>query len=158
MEALGQDHGLVLYRTEIVLRDDPLELSLDGLADRALVLLDGEPVGVVSRNDEEHALMLPADRGASVLEVLVENQGRINFGAFIGDRKGISGARLGRRRLHEWTSRPLPIDRPGLVPGLPIDAPDPGGPGPQLARASVESTSPQTDSSPCPTGTRDSSG
>ena len=48
---------------QVVLRDDPLELSLDGLADRALVLLDGEPVGGEPQR-REHALM-PADRGAA---------------------------------------------------------------------------------------------
>lgn len=99
-------------------------------------------MAVLSRNDPDHSVTLPAERGRVVLEVLVENQGRINFGAFIGDRKGITGARLGRRRLHSWTSRALPVDRPGLVEQLDITAPGPGGPGPQFARTIVEIDSP----------------
>ncbi|SHN09930.1 beta galactosidase jelly roll domain-containing protein [Actinacidiphila paucisporea] len=42
--------------------------------------------------------------------MLVENQGRVNYGQGIHDRKGLPGdVRLDGRPLREWTSRPLPL-------------------------------------------------
>ena len=60
---------------------------------------------------------------ASTLEFLVENMGRVNYGAELADRKGITGGvLLGQQFLFGWTIYPLPLDDlSGLrfSPGLP---------------------------------------
>jgi beta-galactosidase len=48
--------------------------------------------------------------GEHRLDILVENMGRINFGPFLCDRKGITeGVRLGGRFLYHWDIFPLPL-------------------------------------------------
>ena len=116
MEQLGQDFGYVLHET-VLPAEGPALLELDGVHDRAQVFVDGRPAGVLERENHEHAVTLTAPRSGSTLSVLVENQGRVNYGAGIHDRKGLTGpARLNGRELSGWTNRPLPLsDLGGLV-------------------------------------------
>ena len=45
------------------------------------------------------------------MEILVENQGRINFGPLLGEGKGIlDGVWLDWRRVQNWEVRALPLD------------------------------------------------
>ncbi|MDQ0383489.1 beta-galactosidase [Streptomyces sp. DSM 42143] len=106
---LGLSGGLVLYRAHPVLPHGPVELGVSGLHDRAQVFVDGEPAGVLDR--ETGTLALDGAGRAVRLDLLVENQGRINYGPLLGQGKGILGAvRIDRRRVHRWTMRPLPLD------------------------------------------------
>ncbi|MEV0986458.1 beta-galactosidase family protein [Streptomyces sp. NPDC049949] len=109
MEELGQDYGFVLYETELTDAGSAL-LELEQVRDRAQVFLDGQPVGVLEREDHERALTFAVQRPGAVLTVLVENQGRVNYGDGIHDRKGLpGGALLNGTPLEGWTSRPLPL-------------------------------------------------
>lgn len=138
MEDLGQDHGLVLYRGQALVPPAGADLVLDGLADRAVVLADGLPVGVVSRNDARPALRIGprSGGGPTRLDVLVENQGRVNYGPQLGERKGLRAARLGQRLIHDWESVPLRLDDPGLTERIPFGDAVPA-PGPVFGRATV---------------------
>ncbi|MFG2748329.1 glycoside hydrolase family 35 protein [Streptomyces xanthophaeus] len=109
MEQLGQDFGFVLY--EAALPDaGPALLELPQVRDRAQVFLDGQPVGVLEREGHEHALTFSVPGPGSVLSILVENQGRVNYGPGIHDRKGLpAGVVLNGLPLEGWTSRPLPL-------------------------------------------------
>jgi beta-galactosidase len=82
-----------------VTADGPALLTVGEVRDRAYVFLDGAPVGVLDREQHDRALMLP--RGGRV-EILVEDQGRVNYGSRIGEPKGL----IGRVRL-------APVDRHG---------------------------------------------
>jgi beta-galactosidase len=140
MEDLGQDHGLVLYRGSVLVPPDGRDLVLDGLADRAVVLVDGTVAGVVHRNDKDRALPLAprSDGRRSRIEVVVENQGRVNFGPQVGERKGLDAVRLGARFVHGWESVALRLDDPGLTARLTFDDELPlGAPGPVFACATV---------------------
>ncbi|MFE0626164.1 beta-galactosidase family protein [Streptomyces sp. NPDC058864] len=110
MEELGQDFGFVLYET--ALREaGPTLLHFTGIADRAQVFLDGAPAGVLERELHEAALAVTVPDGGATLTVLVENQGRVNYGQGIHDRKGITGTvTAGGTELTGWSSRPLPLD------------------------------------------------
>ncbi|GHB45420.1 beta-galactosidase [Streptomyces viridiviolaceus] len=108
-EELDQASGLVLYRAEPRLPSGTHTLTVSGLHDRAQVFVDDVPVGVLDR--ETASLDVPG-RGERVrLELLVENQGRVNYGPRLGGHKGIlGGVAVGRRLVHGWTMHPLPLD------------------------------------------------
>ncbi|MFJ6569471.1 beta-galactosidase family protein [Streptomyces sp. NPDC091292] len=116
MEQLGQDFGFVLYET-VLTAPGPVLLEIDQVRDRAQVFLDGQPVGVLERESHEHALAFGVPRAGSVLSLLVENQGRVNYGPGIHDRKGLPGTvLLDGAPLTGWTSRPLPLTSPAGLP------------------------------------------
>ncbi len=110
MEALDQAYGFILYRTQ--LRSVPPEapLAIYSLHDRAQVFVDGEFVGVLERAQPEQSLLLKVPGGSARLDLLVENQGRVNYGPALLDRKGILGeVWLGRHALFQWEIYPLPL-------------------------------------------------
>lgn len=109
MEQLGQDFGFVLYET-VLPAAGPVLLEVEQVRDRAQVCLDGGPVGMLERENHEHALAFTVPRAGSVLSLLVENQGRVNYGTGIHDRKGLpGGVTLDGEELTGWTNRPLPL-------------------------------------------------
>ncbi|MEU8892841.1 beta-galactosidase family protein [Streptomyces sp. NPDC048442] len=109
MEQLGQDFGFVLYEKALPVAG-PALLELEQVRDRAQVFLDGRPAGVLERENHEHALAFEVPRAGAVLTLLVENQGRVNYGPGIHDRKGLLGkVLLDGAPLVGWTSRPLPM-------------------------------------------------
>ncbi|MFD4343369.1 glycoside hydrolase family 35 protein [Streptomyces coelicoflavus] len=109
-EELSLASGLVLYEAEPLLPPGEHEVTVAGLHDRAQVFVDGAPVAVL---DRESGSFTVSGAGARVrLALLVENQGRINYGPLLGQGKGIlGGVRVERRLVHGWTTRPLPLDR-----------------------------------------------
>ena len=143
MEELDQSYGFVLYRTWVTGPREPEELHVDGLADRAQVFLDGEPVGVLDRTAPGPGPLLAVPPGGARLELLVENLGRVNYGPDLMDRKGIvGGVRLGRQYLHAWQMFPLPLDDPGAFPlpgeGAPAAAGEPTSGHPVFRRGFFE--------------------
>jgi beta-galactosidase len=115
------DHysGLALYSADIDVRDGDPVLAFAEVRDRAQLFLDGRPLGVLSREHHDTAISLPIGaRGA--LDVLVEDQGRVNYGRRIGEHKGLIGpATLSGEALERWTIRPLDLDAvPTLVDRL----------------------------------------
>ncbi|PWC06777.1 glycoside hydrolase family 35 protein [Mycetocola zhujimingii] len=113
-EDLGVADGLVAYESTVHLPGETV-LAIDGLHDRAVVFLDGERIAVLER-DGETSVPLDGPARSAVLTIVVESLGRINYGAKLGERKGILGGVLvGRRLIHGWTHRVLPLD--GVVVG-----------------------------------------
>lgn len=78
-EVLNQFSGFVLYETELpILELDPTELIVNNLHDRAMVYVDQEFVGSLSRGNNIFSLSIHPGQGRQ-LQILVENQGRINY-------------------------------------------------------------------------------
>jgi beta-galactosidase len=103
-DALRQWTGFVLYRTQV--EADDAVVVVDEVRDRALVALDGEPVGVLDRTS--HTGSVPLPRRAGTLTLLVEDRGRVNYGSRIGEPKGLVGpVRTARRELTAWDATPL---------------------------------------------------
>ncbi len=111
MDEMGQYRGLALYRAPVDL-GSPAELILAEVRDRALVLAGERPIGILSRQDGEPRALLPA--GRYELTLLVEDQGRVNYAARIGEPKGLIGPAL---------LRPAVLDG-----GAPAAVPDGGAP------------------------------
>ena len=133
---LGQTQGMVLYRHELAASETGA-LKVDGLHDEALVLLDGKPIGSLSRLAAARApesLAIPAGPGGKPrrLDVLVYPYGRVNYGHYMEDRKGIIGSvTIDGRQLEGWTVFGLPLDGEHLARALSA----PAGPGGLLHRA-----------------------
>ncbi|MFI9318160.1 hypothetical protein ACIGXI_00015 [Kitasatospora aureofaciens] len=59
MEQLGQVFGFVLYET-VLPTAGPAPLEIEHVRDRAQAFIDGQPVGVLERENHEHAIALTA--------------------------------------------------------------------------------------------------
>jgi beta-galactosidase len=102
---------LALLRTRLYRPGGPGVLVFGEVRDRAAVFLDHHPVGVLLREHHDQALGLPRPRGE--LTVLLEDQGRVNYGPRIGEPKGvIGGVFLDGAELTGWDVLPLRLDAP----------------------------------------------
>ncbi|NUS16482.1 MAG: beta-galactosidase [Streptomyces sp.] len=125
----GSGLGFVLYRTRLD-GPGPVLLHAPGVRDRAQVFLDGQPAGVLERENHEQALAFTVPAGGAQLSLLVENQGRVNYGQAIHDRKGlVEPVTANGAVLTGWSSLALPLDD---LSGLDFAA---GGPGPAVGPA-----------------------
>lgn len=110
MEKLGQDYGFILYRTKIQGPRKDNHLFIQDVHDRALIFIDGEFKGVYMRNEDQE-LVFDIPKEGVQLDILVENLGRVNYGPYFKDRKGITeGVRLGLQFLFDWTIYTLPLN------------------------------------------------
>ncbi|XP_022229363.2 beta-galactosidase [Drosophila obscura] len=114
-EELDLYSGLVLYETELPSMDlDPALLKVDQINDRAHVFVDQQLVGTLSREAQIYSLPLSKGWG-STLQLLVENQGRVNF-YIANDTKGIIGEvslqlhNGGYLPLENWKSTAFPLE------------------------------------------------
>ncbi|WP_285042825.1 beta-galactosidase [Plantibacter sp. LMC-P-059a] len=108
-EDLDVDGGLVVFEADVLLPDRPVDLVFDGVADRALVFLDGEHQATITAAG---TVTVIGTGLVSKLTVVVENLGRVNYGPQLGSRKGLLGPVLVERRLvHGWRARPVALDR-----------------------------------------------
>ena len=119
MEYYGQNFGYILYRTHVQPIKDIALLAVLGVADRVNVYFNGIWRGTIHRNDKEQCMDVDGwmDEGGT-LDLLVENQGRINFGVAVdhGDRKGILDHVFINQRngpvhiLYNWEVYTLPME------------------------------------------------
>ncbi|XP_012223400.1 beta-galactosidase [Linepithema humile] len=101
-EALSVNQGFVLYETDLPSSiSDPAILRAK-TSDRALVYVDNRLCGTLSRIDKIFTIPLESPYGRR-LNLLVENQGRLNFGNEIHDFKGISNVTISGISLSNWT-------------------------------------------------------
>ena len=120
--------GYIHYETTV---PAPLRgrLVVNDVRDYAVVIVGGRKVGTLDRRLRQNKLDVNIPAGAK-LEILVENVGRVNYGADIQhNRKGITeSVTLGGRPLTGWTITPLPLYRanmkairftPGNIKGRP---------------------------------------
>jgi len=106
-DEMGQWSGFTLYRTPVEANDDLV--AFDEIRDRAIIHLDTEAVGVLSRTEKTTVQALPPRPG--MLHVLLEDQGRVNYGPRLGEAKGLIGpARTARRALHSWETLALSLE------------------------------------------------
>ena len=140
----GQYQGLTLYATDLTNGGEgvaPAVLTVGEVRDRAQVFLNRQGVGVLARDHHDTSLALPAGaRGR--LEILVEDQGRVDYGDRVGEAKGLIGPVFaGGAELRGWRVRPMPLDEITAVADVlrtrPADDGRPAGPlaGPVFARA-----------------------
>ena len=114
-EELGLDFGFVLYKSTLKGPFETLELSIDGLCDRALIFWKKpgeEPrfLGIkenTGKRDDKVYVGLKFDETADLM-ILVENMGRVNYGGHIVDGKGIlRGVRIANQYQFGWEMYPM---------------------------------------------------
>jgi beta-galactosidase len=125
MEVLGQNFGFVLYRTSIDVRAGGT-LQIEGLRDYALIMLEGRPIAHLDRRLGESTAQLPPASDRATLDILVENCGRVNYGAAIArELKGITGnVLLNGKPLRDWEMYCLPLERLAIDDWSSSSAPD----------------------------------
>ena len=111
-EEYGLDYGFIIYRTELTGQKSG-KLIVNDIHDFATVFLNGSYIGKLDRREGINSVDIPvSDGNPSVLDILVEGMGRINFGQKIVDRKGITDSvTLDGTTLLNWKAYKLPMDR-----------------------------------------------
>jgi len=109
-EDLGQGFGYVLYRRHF---NQPISgtMRVPGIADFATVYVDGKKVGELNRLIGADSLKLDLPFN-STLDILVENLGRINYGArIVENHKGITKPITinGSQISGQWSMYGLPM-------------------------------------------------
>lgn len=90
MEFFDQGYGSILYRTTLPAGKADRRLVVTEAHDWAAVYVDGQRIGTLDRRRAEKSLNLPATEKEAVLDILVENMGRVNYSKTIHDFKGIT--------------------------------------------------------------------
>jgi beta-galactosidase len=128
LDSIEHYSGFALYRAELSL-DDAAVLSFGEIRDRAQVFVNGSPIGVLARDHHDTSIGLPAGLRGRV-ELLVEDQGRVNYGPRLGEQKGlVGGATLAGEPLARWELLPLDLERAAsladyqAVPGTELSGP-----------------------------------
>lgn len=119
-EDLGQGFGYVLYRRHF---NQPISgvMRVPGIADFATVYVDGKKVGELNRVLDCDSLQIDIPFN-STLDILVENLGRINYGArIVENHKGITQPiTIGGSRISgNWNMYGLPLSQMPAVDALP---------------------------------------
>lgn len=128
MERLDQNYGYTLYRSTLV-RDREIEkLRLLGANDRAKVYLDGREIATLYDRELLAECKLKEKQTGDRLDVLMENMGRVNYGASMeSQHKGIKGAVVINGHQHyKWKHYPISLENvdnldfsKGYTDGLP---------------------------------------
>ncbi|WPO84366.1 beta-galactosidase family protein [Chryseobacterium sp. JJR-5R] len=111
-EDLDQAYGFVLYRTRI--KKGGL-LKLQELRDYAQVYINGSYKGSLDRRLNQNTMDLTGISTESVLDLWVENNGRINYGPFLNDnRHGITeSVSVDGQEISEWEMYCFPFKNTG---------------------------------------------
>ncbi|KAF2336667.1 glycoside hydrolase family 35 protein [Flavobacterium nitrogenifigens] len=111
-EELNQGHGYVWYSKKF---KQPIsgKLELKGLRDYAIVYVNGQKVAELNSYYKNYECTIDVPFNAT-LDIIVENMGRINYGAkIINSTKGIISPVIinGQTITGDWNMYPLPMDK-----------------------------------------------
>ena len=111
-EDLNQGYGYVLYTRHFT---QPIsgKLEIKGLRDYALVYVNGEKAGELNRNTNTYSCDIDIPFNAT-LDILVENMGRINYGAeIVHNLKGVISPVIidGNEITGNWNMYKFPMDQ-----------------------------------------------
>jgi beta-galactosidase len=111
-EEIDQPYGYVLYRSKLS-RGIGAMLKIEGLRDYAIIYINNKRVGVLDRRLEQDSVFIPDIPINATLDILVENNGRINYGPYLTDnRKGIlEKVKFGDEEVLNWEIFSLPVDK-----------------------------------------------
>lgn len=117
-ESLNQGHGYVLYRRQFTTALQG-ELDLSGLRDFATIYVNGKKVGTLNTYYKAYKMQITIPAGGR-LDILVENMGRINYGArIIESFKGlIKPVQIANQKIQGgWQMYSLPFQQMPSIKG-----------------------------------------
>ncbi|XP_076241131.1 beta-galactosidase [Calliopsis andreniformis] len=117
-EALGVPHWLVLYETDLTGSSSDPAILHAMVRDRALVYADNNLVGTLSRTSGIYDMSIE-EPYIHTLQLLVENQGRLNYGNALRDFKGISNVTFSGNPINNWKMYGFRLDDVNVVRYLP---------------------------------------
>lgn len=114
MEMFDQGSGCILYRTTLP-PGPACILSIKQVHDYAILMLNGNQIGITDRRKKIGPITIPARSEPSTLDILVETMGRVNYGDYLHDRKGITQSveiivDETRQPLKGWDVFTIPLD------------------------------------------------
>lgn len=115
-EELDQGYGYVLYSKKFRKAIKGI-LKIDGIRDYALLYVNSEKVGELNRMNKQYSTYIEIPPNG-ILDILVENMGRINYGAdIIHNRKGIiSPVYINNIEIvGNWQMFKLPLKKPPVI-------------------------------------------
>lgn len=121
MEYYGQNYGFIHYRTKVRPVGET-DVRLIDVHDRAHVFIDGKKQGIIYRNDEDESIDYNFEKPETTLDIFVENMGRVNFGALLKDRKGITEyVVVGGQKQFGWEVYNLELDDISKIDFQPLE-------------------------------------
>jgi beta-galactosidase len=126
-EELNQGYGFVLYRTTLKNAASGL-LRIKEMRDFATVYLNGFRIGVLDRRLKQDSINIDSKTPNAVLDILVENNGRINYGPYLIDnRQGITEkVTLDGTELTGWKMYKFPFNTAANLKYTPVSTMHPG--------------------------------
>uniref|UniRef100_A0A1J3KAF8 Beta-galactosidase n=1 Tax=Noccaea caerulescens TaxID=107243 RepID=A0A1J3KAF8_NOCCA len=130
MESAGQMFGFLLYESSYVAKESGNILRIPKVHDRAQVFISCisqdvnagmlRYVGAIERwNNQPVSLPTNECTSNTSLFILVENMGRVNYGTYLFDEKGIlSSVYLDDQVLHGWKMIPIPFHNLNQKPNI----------------------------------------
>ena len=112
MEQIGQNHGYILYRSDIKNQYHEERLKALETHDRCHFYINQEHLATQYREEIGDEMLFSADTERIQIDVLVENMGRVNFGPRMEhQRKGIGQCVQVNGHMHNhWKQYTLPLD------------------------------------------------
>lgn len=113
MEKLDQSYGYILYRSALEREQNLEKIRLWGANDRANIFVDQKPLITLYDRELLKEAEVKADfESGTLLDILVENMGRVNFGPLMeSQRKGIAGCvQLNGHMHYNWEMYTLPLN------------------------------------------------
>lgn len=130
MEYYGQNFGMIYYETVLDGHYDAAPLTVHNVHDYAFLYIDGKCKDIIDRTvytnpdkkpsikdllfkkkeDENSKSLMKALNGTRKIGVLVDTNGRVNYGQNMMDRKGISDIYIGNQRQMGFDVWTLPLD------------------------------------------------
>ena len=122
-EELNQGYGFVLYQTTLKDAVSGL-LKIKEMRDFATVYLNTNRIGVLDRRLKQDSINIDSKIPGSVLSILVENNGRINYGPYLIDnRQGITEkVTLNGNELIGWKMFKFPFNTVAGLNYMPINS------------------------------------
>lgn len=110
-EDLNQAYGYVWYRSTVEGGKTGV-LKIKKVRDYAIIMVNGKRVGLLDRRNAQDSLMIALPSGKVTLDILVENQGRVNFGPnLLKNKKGINeSVSFAGKEVRDWKMYKLPFN------------------------------------------------
>jgi beta-galactosidase len=109
-EDLNQGYGFVLYRTTLKNAVNGI-IKIKEMRDYATIYLNGKRVSILDRRLKQDSVQISTTDPNTTLDILVENNGRINYGPYLTDnRQGITEkVTLNNEELTGWKMYKFPF-------------------------------------------------